>query len=65
MQRSNKNKWLAILFGALTYGGVQETLSIASSGEHSSLAAYSLLMTALFVYLTIRFWRAHQKQHGR
>jgi len=59
----NKWKLLAILFLLLSLGAIQETYRIFTSsdadiaGQRISLMMMSVVMTGLFVFLTVRFWR--------
>jgi hypothetical protein len=66
------NKWkaLAILFTVVSFGAVKETLRIFTSTDadiadnRSSLIPMGIIMTGLFVFFAIRFWRKSSKQGG-
>ncbi len=66
----NKWKGLAILFSLLSFGAIQETFRIFASSDsdiadnRSSLIPMGVIMTGLFVFLAIRFWRKSSKQQG-
>jgi hypothetical protein len=59
------NKWkaLAVLFTLLTMGAVQETFRIFTSAapdiadNRKGLMPFSVIMTGLFLFLAIRFWK--------
>ena len=63
-------KGLAILFMILSFGAIQETLRIFTSSNsdiadnRSSLIPMVVIMSGLFIFLAIRFWRKSSKQKG-
>lgn len=63
-------KGLAILFTILSFGAIQETLRIFTSSNsdiadnRSSLIPMVVIMSGLFIFLAIRFWRKSSKQKG-
>lgn len=66
----NKWKGLAILFLLLSFGAIKETLRILTSSDadiannRNSLTPMAVIMTALFIFLAIRFWRKSSKHQG-
>jgi hypothetical protein len=59
----NKWKLLAIVFTLFTLGAFKETLRIFTSSEpdiasnRKELMIMAVILTSVFVYFTIRFWK--------
>ena len=59
------NKWkvLSIVFVVISFGAVQETVRIFTSNapdianNRTELIPMSVIMTGLFIFLAIKFWR--------
>ena len=66
----NKWKGLAILFSLLSFGAIQETLRIFTSSDvdiadnRTSLMPMTVIITGLFIFLSIRFWIKSSKHKG-
>lgn len=64
----NKWKGLAILFSLLSFGAIKETFRIFTSSDadiadnRTSLMPMGVIMTGLFIFLAIRFWRKSSQQ---
>jgi hypothetical protein len=66
------NKWkvLAILFSLSSFGILRETVRIFTSTDadiadnRTFLIPMSVIITGLFIFLAIRFWRKSSKQQG-
>jgi hypothetical protein len=64
------NKWqgFAILFSLLSIGAVKETTRILNQSgpdiekEKTILVPMSILFTAFFIFLAIKFWRKSSNQ---
>lgn len=66
----NKWKGFAILFCVLSFGAIQETIRIFTSSDadiadnRTSLIPMAVIITGLFIFLAVRFWRKSSKQQG-
>ena len=66
----NKWKGLAILFSLISFGAIQETFRIFTSSDadiadnRTFLMPMGVIMTGLFIFLAIKFWRKSSKQTG-
>ena len=64
----NKWKGLAILFSLLSFGAIKETFRIFNSSDRdiadnrNSLIPMAIILTGLFIFLAIRFWRKSSNQ---
>ena len=64
----NKWKGLAILFSILSFGAIKETFRIFTSSDadiadnRKSLIPMAVILTGLFIFLAIRFWRKSSDQ---
>ena len=64
------SKWkaLAILFSLLSFGAIREAFRIFTSADsdiadnRTSLIPIATIITGLFVFLAIRFWRKSSNQ---
>ena len=66
----NKWKGLAILFSLLSFGAINETFRIFKSSDsdladnRSSLIPMAIILTGLFIFFAMRFWRKSSNQQG-